>query len=236
MVFRSLMVKVLIEFAKGFLCSMKITILCTDPNHPVIKHLHEWMTIISSKGHLSTLVNDKAELRGGDILFLVSCSQMIRDKDREKYKATLVLHASDLPKGRGWSPYIWTVLGGASRITVSLLEAGEPVDSGAIWLKTQFLLEGHELLPEINEKLFAAELLLMTQAVEEFDTIIPIAQQGDPGPFMNKRSPADSELDPYKTIAEQFDLLRVVDSQRFPAFFEYRGKRYLVKIEKVVNE
>lgn len=181
------------------------------------------------------LVFDKADLQGGDILFLVSCSQVIRDAERKKYKATLVLHASDLPKGRGWSPHIWSILYGANQITVSLLEASEPVDSGAIWLKTKFTLEGHELLPEINAKLFAAELLLMTQAVEQFETIKPIQQIGDPGPYMPKRSPADSRLEPNKTIAEQFNILRVVDSQRYPAFFNYRGRRYLIKIEKDEN-
>lgn len=226
---------VLKEFVKSWVHRMKISILCTDPNHPVINNIRGWMTEISSKGHIPTLVYDKAELCGGDILFLVSCSQMIRDTEREKYKTMLVLHASDLPKGRGWSPYIWAILGGASQITVSLLEASEPVDSGAIWLKTTFALEGHELLPEINAKLFAAELLLMTHAVEQFESIVPIPQQGDPGAYMTKRSPADSQLDPQKTIAEQFDLLRVVDSERYPAFFDYRGKRYLIKIEKVCS-
>lgn len=215
---------------------MKISILCTDPNHPVNNSLQAWMKDMSSNGHSTTLVFDKAELPGGDILFLVSCSQMIRDAELQKYKATLVLHASDLPKGRGWSPHIWAILGGANQIAVSLLEASEPVDSGAIWLKTKFTLEGHELLPEINAKLFAAELLLMTQAVEQFETIKPIEQAGDAGPYMPKRSPADSQIDPYKTIAEQFDLLRVVDSQRYPAFFNYRGKRYLIQIEKVEND
>lgn len=215
---------------------MKISILCTDPNHPVVNNLREWTDEVSRKGHDASLVFDKAELRGGDILFLVSCSQLIRDAEREKYKATLVLHASDLPKGRGWSPYIWSILGGANKITVSLLEASDPVDSGAIWLKTTFALEGHELLPEINAKLFAAETKLMTQATEQFESIEPVRQEGDPGPYMAKRSPADSKLDPYRTIAEQFNLLRVVDSKRYPAFFDYQGKCYLIKIEKVENE
>jgi len=191
---------------------------------------------MSSKGHSITIAFDKAELQGGDILFLVSCSQIIKDTERKSYKATLVLHASDLPQGRGWSPHIWSILGGANRITVSLLEANDPVDSGAVWLRTNFILEGHELLPEINAKLFAAELSLMTQAVEQFEIIKPIQQMGDPGPYMPKRTPADSQLDPHRTIAEQFDLLRIVDSQRYPAFFNYRGKRFLIKIEKVENE
>lgn len=215
---------------------MKISILCTDQNHPVVKSLQAWVLEISLGGHISELIFDKAELNGGDVLFLVSCAQLVGDKERQKYKATLVLHASDLPKGRGWSPHIWSILDGASQVTVSLLEASEPVDSGAIWLKTVFNLEGHELLPEINAKLFSAELALMTQAIESFDKIIPTQQAGDPGPYLSKRSPADSLLDPHKTIAEQFELLRVADSVRYPTFFDYRGKRYLLRIEKVKTD
>lgn len=211
---------------------MNISILCTDFMHPVIPHLRTWIEEMSSRGHVTSLVFDKEKLGGGDILFLVSCSQMIREAEKKKYKATLVLHASDLPKGRGWSPLAWAILRGESQITVSLLEASEPVDSGRIWLKTRFTVEEHELLPEINFKLFAAELLLMKQVVEQFEIIKPTEQIGDPGDYMAKRVPADSCLDPHKTIAEQFDLLRIADRQRFPAFFDYRGKRYLINIEK----
>lgn len=211
---------------------MYISILSTDKNHPVIGSLRIWAAGMTSRGHVVSLVHDRADLQGGDILFLVSCSQMIRDSERQKYRTSLVLHASDLPKGRGWSPHIWSILGGVNRIIVSLLEAGDPIDSGAIWLKTEFSLEGHELLPEINERLFAAELFLMTQAVDEFEAIKPVQQAGDPGPYMAKRGPLDSRLEPNKTIAEQFDLLRVVDSQRYPAFFDFRGKRYLITISK----
>jgi methionyl-tRNA formyltransferase len=215
---------------------MRISILCTDSNHPVVERLKIWIEEMSSKGHLATLVFDKSELCGGDILYLVSCSQIIFDAERNKYKTVLVLHASDLPKGRGWSPYIWSILGGENQITVSLIEASDPVDSGAIWLKTTFDLEGHELLPEINAKLFEAELLLMSLAVDKFDCITPMQQLGEPGSYMKRRTPADSRLDPSKTIAEQFNLLRVVDSIRYPAFFEYQGQQYLIRIEKVKNE
>ncbi len=76
----------------------------------------------------------------------------------------------------------------------------------------------------------------MTQAVENFNDIIPIEQTGETGIYLHKRIPDDSRLEPQKTIAEQFDLLRVADAQRFPAFFDYRGHRYLVKIEKSDNE
>jgi len=192
---------VLVEFVKNFFAKMKISILSTDPNGPVVEKLRKWIEEMSAKGHVVTLVFNKAELHGGDILFLVSCSQMIRDAERNRYKETLVLHASDLPKGRGWSPYIWSILGGANQLTVCLLEAAEPLDSGSVWLKTTFDLEGHELIDEIYAKLFAAELYLMTQAVERFGYIKPVQQVGAPGNYLKKRTPSDSRIDINKSIS-----------------------------------
>jgi methionyl-tRNA formyltransferase len=50
------------------------------------------------------------------------------------------------------------------------------------------------------------------------------------------RTPKDSCIDPHRTIAEQFDLIRVCDPIRFPAFFEYRGQKYALKLEKLNGE
>ncbi len=211
---------------------MKITVLCSDPGHPVVPHLQRWTETRRGEGHLVELLHGQAALGGGDLLFLVSCGRMVKRAERERYAAALVLHASDLPQGRGWSPHIWAILGGASEFTVSLLEAADPVDTGRIWLKTRCMLEGHELLPEIEAKLFAAELELMSEAVARHPQLVPTPQVGEAGAYLRRRTPADSRLDPHKSIAEQFELLRVVDSQRFPAFFEHRGHRYVVKIEK----
>lgn len=215
---------------------MNIGVLCTDPRHPVMASLNGWVRDMRQKGHVVELAHDKAALATGDMLFLVSCTQIIGAAERRRYPVILVLHASDLPHGRGWSPHVWAILGGANEITVSLLEADDPVDSGAVWLKARFTLEGHELLPEINAKLFAAELALMTQAVEQVGTITPVAQSGGPYPSLRKRTPEDSRLDPHKSIAEQFDLLRVADTQRYPAFLDYRGTRYRISIEKYDHE
>ena len=93
-------------------------------------------------------------------------------------------------------------------------------------------LEGHELFDEINEKLFKIELELMDFAVEHMYSIHPIPQPTFNGPHCPKRTPEDSELDPHKSIAEQFELMRVADSDRFPCFFNFRGFKYLLFIKK----
>jgi methionyl-tRNA formyltransferase len=211
---------------------MQVSILTSDPHHPVVPWLHRWQEEMTSRGHSVELCFDRSALSGGDVLFLVSCGHIVRESERRRYGATLVLHASDLPRGRGWSPHIWAIVAGAREITVCALEAAEKVDTGDVWSRVSFTLEGHELLPEINDRLFSAELTLMTSVIEAREALQPQAQRGEPGPYMRRRTPEDSRLDPDRTIAEQFDLLRVVDNARYPAFFDYRGERYILTIEK----
>lgn len=210
---------------------MKISILCSDTLHPVYPWLQRWCSL-REKDHSVELVSRKSELHEGDILFLISCHEVLDSAVRTRYSATLVIHASDLPEGRGWSPHIWKIIEGRSEIVVTLLDADDRVDAGAIWAQRVMRLEGHELLDEINSLLFSIELELMDYVLENFGRIRPMPQDSRAGTCYRRRTPEDSRLDPTKTLAEQFDLLRAADPVRFPAFFDFRGHRYVIRIEK----
>lgn len=212
---------------------MKITILNSSNTHPINSWLESWIAKNSNEHEIS-LVRKKTSLTGGDVLFLISCSEIISVEDRSKFKKTLVIHASDLPKGRGWSPHVWEIVNGAKDITLSLLEATDKVDSGDIWHKIKISIPTTALYDEINELIFDAELALMDYAVKHFETIKPKKQSPDLEPtYWPKRTPKDSELDIKQSIDEQFDLIRVCDPNRFPAFFYRNGKKYLLKVEAV---
>lgn len=166
-------------------------------------------------------------------MFLVSCSEIINANDRAQYKACLVLHASDLPKGRGWSPHIWALVQGAEVITLAMLEAEDKVDSGRIWRKAHITVPKHALWDEINHLLFTAEMEMIDYAVQNYALVNPQMQtETDQVMYYPKRTPKDSQIDPHKSIAEQFDLIRVCDPNRFPAYFEHLGQRYTLKLEK----
>lgn len=182
--------------------------------------------------HQIRIVRRVAELEAGDLLFLISCHEIVRANVRSRFGATLVIHASDLPVGRGWSPHIWQIVEGKNEIPVTLLQAEDGVDSGAIWAQTRVRLEGHELAQEINEAIFRAEAELMDKALDLASAPNPRAQDSRPPTYYPKRNGADSELDPQRSIAEQFDLMRVCDNDRYPAFFKLRGHKYILKIEK----
>jgi methionyl-tRNA formyltransferase len=212
---------------------MKITVLCSDSSHPVNQHLSGWADRNGDKHEIS-LVRSKKDLSGGDVLFMVSCSEIIGSEDRAAYRANLVLHASDLPHGRGWSPHIWQIAGGAEEITLSLIEAEDRVDSGRIWYQTKFSIPKHALWDEINEQLFKEELFLMDLALKQFDNVIPIEQdQKIEATYFARRKPEDSKIDPEVGIAKQFDLIRICDPIRFPAYFELHGHRYKLVLEKL---
>ncbi len=67
-------------------------------------------------------------------------------------KHNLVIHESDLPKGKGWSPVTWQVLEGKDVIPITLFEAAKNVDAGDIYLQEFIHLDGSELLEEIKHK------------------------------------------------------------------------------------
>ena len=211
---------------------MKITFLCSDKKHPVYELLEAWA--FAQQGlHEVTLLQGKKELIGGDILFLISCNEIITSSDREKYSFCLVLHASDLPKGRGWSPHIWQSLNGAESITLSLVEAEEKIDSGKIWKKLEITIPKHALWDEINYLVFKGEIELINYAIQNMLVIKPVEQEETNDLiYYSKRTPEDSQIDVNKSIADQFNLIRVCDPIRFPAYFEYLGNLYSLKLEK----
>jgi len=180
-------------------------------------------------------VESSANLRGGDLLFLISCTEIVAKEIRDLYRASLVIHASDLPRGRGWSPLVWQILEGKNDIVVSLIDAATAVDSGDIWHQEELHFEGHEVFDEICDALFKCHLRLMDFAVEGLGHVVPKPQPFQSSSYYRRRTPEDSRIDPSRTIAEQFNLLRVADPFRYPAFFEYMGQRYEIRINKVAR-
>lgn len=215
---------------------MRITILCSTPDHPVNTMLQDWIARHETV-HEIALARSKDELTHGDVLFLISCTHIITATDRKKFIKTLVIHASNLPKGRGWSPHIWEILKGAEEVTVTLLEAEDRVDSGAIWKKLRVAVPKHALHNEINEILFRVESDLMDFAVVDFPFVRPQAQDPSAEPsYYARRTLADSEINPYQSLVSQFDLIRVCDPVRFPAHFSIHGHCYKITIEKIKND
>lgn len=198
-------------------------------NEPIPGLIAGWL----EQGHAVSWVHEPAALPTGDLCFMLGCGQIVRGDKLARHRLNLVVHASNVPRGRGWSPTTWLILEGHSTIPVTLLEAAERVDSGVVYAQEQITLDGTELINEWRGLLFKATTKLCRDFVEGYPVSASrfAEQNGEPS-YYRRRTADDSALDPQSSIADQFELLRVVDNDRYPAFFEWRGKRYFLHIRR----
>ncbi len=167
-----------------------------------------------------------------EIVFILSYFRMVPEEFLRQHRHNLVVHESDLPQGKGWAPLFWQILEGKNCIPIVLFEAVPEMDAGDIYIKDFISLEGHELHDEIRQKQAEKTIELCLRFLEEYEYLSPQPQKGQET-FYPKRTPKDSKLDIDKTIKEQFNLLRIVNNEEFPAYFCYRGYKYILKIYKV---
>ncbi len=210
---------------------LQLTILCTDPRHPINRHLEQWAASMVGRASVR-IIRRVVDAGSGDFLFLVSCQEIVSAEVRRRFRHALVLHASALPEGRGMSPHVWQILEGRTEIAMTLLEAVDEVDAGSIWSQILVHVPHSALFPEINEALFAAEIDLLTWAVAHCDQAEPRPQSGVVTRYP-RRTPNDSRIDPNKSLAESFNLIRVSDPERYPAHFTLHGRTFRITLDPI---
>lgn len=209
-----------------------LTIL-SDSGHWVEPRLAPLVAEWRDAGHTVTVVPQPSELPAGELLFLLGCTRKLSPQQLSRHRHNLVVHESDLPRGRGFAPLTWQVLEGKRQIPVVLFEADDRIDAGPIYLRTVITLRGDELVGELRDLQIAATIGLCRSFVERYPAVLAEAapQRGEATVY-RRRTPEDSRLDPDKSLREQFELLRVADPERYPAFVELNGRRYYLTLGK----
>lgn len=207
-----------------------ISVVVDNPSW-ILPYAQELVSRIQSAGDQAKLCRSHDEVMMDGIAFYLGCVKITPPDLLEKNYKNLVVHESALPEGRGFSPLTWHILDGELIIPITLLEAVEEVDSGNIIYQDELIFEGHELIAELRAAQALKTVELCMRYIAEESPPVGQEQVGE-ATFFERRRPLDSRLDVDKTIAEQFDLLRVVDNEKYPAFFEYRGEFYRLQIEK----
>lgn len=209
-----------------------ITIV-TDRNNWINEYIPNWLEKLQISTQKVSWIHDVKEIPSGDMAFFLGCEQIVSRKVLALNKNNLVVHASDLPQGKGWSPMSWKILNGEKSIPVVLFEAAEKVDSGRIYLKHWMEFKGHELIDELRGVLAETSIKLCDEFIVRYPQIVDGAwEQKGESSYYQRRTPQDSRLDPELSIKEQFNLLRIADNERYPCYFELEGETYILNIEK----
>lgn len=210
--------------------NMQITILTDNSESWILPYVEDLKTELNDT-HIVEHVFKVSDIVGGDIMFMLSCEKILKPEYLKLHKSNVVVHPSKVPLGKGWSPLAWQVLEGSNNIPVSLFEAVEDVDAGDVYIVDYIKLEGHELNDEIKHQQGLITMKMVKKYIDEFESMVGVPQSGNET-FYPRRRKTENELDINKTIAQQFNLLRVVDNERYPAHFHMNGKKYILKIYK----
>lgn len=185
----------------------------------------------SNRKYIFEKTYDLKKIKKCDVLFIISYTKILPIKLFKKVKLPLIVHESNLPKGRGCSPVLWEVLNKKKNFYVSIIEVKKKVDSGKIILKKRFTIRSDDLYGDIRKKQTQSNINIIKDFLKIYPKIELKNQIGKPS-YFRKRKIEDSELNINKSIRSQFNLMRINNNDEWPSFFYMNGKKFVIKIFK----
>ena len=224
-----------LDIAQGRVAAMESydIALVSDADSWIQPYVEELNARLCGSGHKVSRFYDFNRQRNYDMAFLLSYSRIVSSDELKRNRHNLVVHESALPRGKGWSPLTWQILEGKNRIPITLFEANEKVDAGRIYLQRELCFCGDELLAELHEAQGRATIELCEEFVARYpEVLLEARNQEGAESFYPRRTPKDSKIDMEQSLDAQFNLLRTVDNEKYPAYFERDGQKYILKIYK----
>jgi methionyl-tRNA formyltransferase len=206
-------------------------LIVTNRNSWLVKYLKKIKKIKFKVLHDHTKIKKKI-----DIIFYLSYSRIVKKKYLLNSNFNMVVHASDLPRGRGFSPYTWEILKKKKKITLSLFKINPSlsiVDSGDIYKKILFKVSDTDLIEDIRKKIVINTFDLINSFLNNKNKKF-FKQKGMPS-YYRKRTPLDSKINLNKKFKDLIPLFKVVDNKRYPAHFFYKKCKFILKIYKDKN-
>ncbi|MDA7780693.1 formyltransferase family protein [Candidatus Pelagibacter sp.] len=207
----------------------KVTFLVDNKNTWFSKYLNIFP--IKNKKYIFKVSSNVKKVFNQDVLFIINYTKILNKKRLLQNKLNLVIHSSNLPKNRGGAPLHWQILRNKKKIKICLFEAIEKLDAGNIFLTEELSFNGTELYDELRDKQAKKMIKLIKKFLSKYPKIKGTSQFGKPS-FNEKRNSNHSELDINKSIKDQFNLMRISDNEKYPAFFNFRNNKYILKIYK----
>ena len=209
----------------------RVSVVLDNPSW-ILPHGQKLVDELLAGGDTARLCRSHEDIDEGEVAFYLGCIKITPPEVLARNQRNLVVHESALPQGRGFSPLTWQILEGNNTIPVCLFEAVQDVDAGPVIYRDELAFEGTELIDEMRDALGDMTVSQCLRFMGEHSPPPGNPQEGEPTLYA-RRTPEDSRLDPDRTIGEQFNLLRVVDNEKYPAFFKHGGCRYKITIEKI---
>ena len=174
-----------------------------------------------------------------DYIFVINWRTLFDDKllNMSKY-GVIGIHASDLPKYRGFSPINWAIINGENKIGISIFYLDKEVDSGNIIKKNYIDILENDDIASVIEKVKEKYIDMFRGLLSNLKSIKSISQKGEIT-YTSKRRPEDGMID--FNLKDSLDIYNLIRALKHPypmAFFKYKNNFIFVndaKIKKCKN-
>jgi|TARA_B110000037_G_scaffold188986_1_gene220843 methionyl-tRNA formyltransferase len=171
-------------------------------------------------------INEKAEM-----LFLLGYTSKFKTSKYKKIKNFFLVHESNLPIGRGWSPVKYQLLANKSKIKCCLISCEDPIDSGDIYETGTLNIDKTDLYDDIKIKQYKVTINLITRLIKKYPNIKSKKQKGK-ATWYKKLSSDDDKLNFNESISSQFNKIRSTDYHNYQNYFFINNKKFYLRISK----
>ncbi len=184
---------------------------------------------------IKIITNHKNLKKSYQCLLILSYFKIIPKRYLNLSNYNLVVHESDLPKGRGFSPLFWQILNGKKVITSTILEANEKMDEGNYYFKKKFYYPPYFFFSEIKQMQLENAIILIKKVISKIlnGKKIPTYKQKGRPTYFRRRVKEDSEINKNLSLKKQINLLRIIDNENWPGFIKNEGKKIYLYIKKI---
>lgn len=210
---------------------IKITFLLDKTNNWFYNYINRIKKKFNKKYFYQIKWNYK-KVKNQNIVLILSYTKILPKDFLIKNELNIVIHSSKLPNNKGFAPLSYQILEGKKKIFNTMFKISEKVDEGEIIIQNSFNTNETDLYPDLRAKQANSIIKLILKFLKIYPKI-KLKKQRSGGSFNKKRTKEDSEINIDKSIKSQFNLLRICDNEKFPAFFHFKKKKYVLKIFKV---
>ena len=140
------------------------------------------------------------------IIFFPHWNWKIEDSILNRYLC-IGFHSTPLPYGRGGSPVQNMIVRGHKVSTVCAIKLENKIDSGPIYLKKNFKLDGRAEI--IFEKIYKIIFYMIAVLIKKIPK--PKKQLGKIY-YFNRRKPEESDISNLKSLNKVYDYIRMLDT------------------------
>lgn len=212
-------------------CIKTVAVLVDDPNSWFVTYAKILCDKLVENGVIANIYHTTKEIHPVDVCFMLSCTKIVKKSFLEQNKHNIVVHASDLPQGKGFTPLKWQILEGKNDIPLTLFEAVEDCDAGPFYFKDYVHYDGYEMLEQIQQTMASKIIEMCNLFISDYAKMVAKNQVGESS-FYPRFKKEDDCLDINKSIAEHFNHFRIADNERYPLFFEHKGHKYNIVVKQ----